>query len=340
MKALRKIDSLSARPVSIFAGCVLCLIFVSTPCELDAASFKIHEPGLFKSLTEPPCSYVSTEHRKGFVRSDDPAVAWIRGPHNGGAVPVRHFLSGPRIINDTYGLFFYDPNAGFVSVFEKDYGFEFEGWRHGIMMAKGPDGTLYSTLSGLGIEGPKEGQRLKRVPSIMTQWGHWLMLHPESTAYNLFGGDKYPVVPVPETPNSHSITTIQNVDPRLSSENVVMGVELGTGKAYPITTQDERLCFNDSIDGNSLAVFWYGPTQSGVAFDSTVNGRQLTFRADKIAPETAPFMDNETDTRWTLAGRGVDGPLKGTELKWVNSVQCKWYAWSAEYPKTAIFEQN
>src|SRR5262245_11771879 len=81
------------------------------------------KPNSFSPLTEPPCSYCSTQHRKGLVRVDDLVLAWIRGAHNGGAIPVRHFLSGPRIINDTYGLFFYDPDGGYIAAYQKDYGY-------------------------------------------------------------------------------------------------------------------------------------------------------------------------------------------------------------------------
>src|SRR5687767_6275257 len=75
----------------------------------EPARSVLPRPGLFVPLTEPPCSYCSTEHRKGLIHDDDLVLAWIRGAHNGGAIPVRHFLAGPRVINDTYGLFFYDP---------------------------------------------------------------------------------------------------------------------------------------------------------------------------------------------------------------------------------------
>ena len=87
----------------------------------------IARPNLFTPLTEPPCSYCSTQHRKGLIRDDDLVVAWIRGAHNGGAIPVRHFLAGPRIINDTYGLFFYDPDAGYIAAYQKDLGYTFHG---------------------------------------------------------------------------------------------------------------------------------------------------------------------------------------------------------------------
>ena len=305
-----------------------------TPRELLA------KPGHFKSLTEPPCSYCSTEHRKNFIRPDDRVVAWIRGPHNGGAIPLRHFLAAPRVINDTYGLFFYDPDGGYVSVFKKDYGYEFYGWRGGVMVVKGRDGTLWSALTGIAFDGPQKGHRLERTPFMVTEWAHWLMLHPESTAYDLFDGKKYPPGELSETLSAEATQNMGKVDSRLEPLTLVMGVEAnGATKAFPIESTKERSCYMDTVGGEPVAVFWYGPTKSAVAFSAKLDDRILTFYADKISPETAPFKDKETGTRWTLAGRGVDGPLRGKELTWVNSVQCRWYAWAAEWPKTEVHNQ-
>jgi hypothetical protein len=97
----------------------------------------VARPGRFTALTEPPCSYCSTQNRKNFVKPNDPVVAWLRGVHNGGAIPLRHFLAAPRVINDTYGLFFFDADGGYVTAFVKDYGYEFHGWRKGVMVGEG-----------------------------------------------------------------------------------------------------------------------------------------------------------------------------------------------------------
>ena len=86
-----------------------------------------------------------------------------------------------------------------------------------------------------------------------------------------------------------------------------------------------------------MAVFWYKPTRTAVAYSAKLEDRTLTFYTDEASPETAPFKDKETGTRWTLAGRAVDGPLRGKELTWVNGVQCRWYAWAAEYPNTSLY---
>lgn len=296
-------------------------------------------PDLFTPLTEPPCSYCSTQHRKGLVRDDDLVLAWIRGAHNGGAIPVRHFLAGPRIINDTYGLFFYDPDGGYIAAYEKDYGYTFHGWRGGVMVVKARDGTLFSALTGLAIDGPAKGKRLKRIPSLTTQWGHWRMLHPESTVYDLFDGKKYVVTDLPATMNPEAEKSIGTVDSRLQAGRLIHGIEVGEQtKAYALDEALERACFSDRVGDKDVAVFWYGPTRSSVAFEARLDGQKLSFYADDISPETAPFKDKETGTRWTLAGRGIDGPLRGKELTWVPGLQAKWYAWSSEHPQTGVYK--
>jgi hypothetical protein len=298
---------------------------------------ELFKPGAFPALTEPPCSYCSTQQRKNLIRADDRVIAWLRGAHNGGAFPVRFFLSGPRVVNDTYGLFFYDPDGGYVAAYEKDYGYAFLGWRGGVMVVRGRDGTVWSALSGEALDGPRKGDRLKRIPSLLTDWGTWLMLHPESTTYDLFDGKKYASVDPPKAMSAEAKATMGTPDARLAPEAMVLGVEGAAGtRAYPLPEAIERACFMDELDGQPIAVFWYGPSRTAAAFRAASGGRRLTFYADAISPETAPFKDKETETRWTLAGRGVDGPLRGQELEWMPSIACRWYAWAAVHPKTEL----
>ena len=322
---------------------LLLVLLMASPCFSNDPEIRsgniLAKPDLFQPLTEPPCSYCSTEHRKGLVRSEDPVVAWIRGAHNGGAIPVRHFLAGPRVINDTYGLFFFDPDGGYVAAYQKDYGYRHYGWRNGVMVVQGRDGTLWSALTGRAIDGPQAGQQLERIPSVTTTWGYWLMLHPESTAYDLYDGNTYQVSPLPEDLSAEAKATLGQPDERLPPMSLVLGVEHGDQqKAFALDASVERACLLDEIAEKPVAVFWYGPTRTAAAFERVVDGQTLTFEADSISPESAPFKDRETGTRWTIAGRGVDGPLRGKELNWISSIQCRWYAWSSEYPETLIHE--
>lgn len=327
--------------VFCLVGHVMLLGQDSKQNETGQAEKILAKPDLFQPLTEPPCSYCVNQALKSLVRDDDVVLAWIRGNHNGGAMPLRHFIAAPRVVNDTYGLFFYDPDGGYVSAFEKDYGYRFHGWQGGVMIAAGRDGTLWSAISGRAIEGPKKGMKLKRVPNVVTQWKHWLMLHPESTAYDLYDGKKYPVAELPEKMSPDALATMGEVDDRFEKFTPVLGIEGAKETlAVPLDGLSDRNCRMVQVDGQDIAVFWYGPTNSAVAFYSTLDGQKLTFYADGISPETAPFKDKETGTRWSLAGRGIDGKLRGAELKWAPSIACRWYAWSHEYPNTKVDQQD
>ncbi len=326
--------------INVIAVTGFCMLLCShLPTARADDSIERVAAGRYTALTEPPCSYCSTQHRKGFIREDDRVVAWLRGAHNGGAFPIRHFLSGQRVINDTYGLFFFDPDGGYVAAFRKDYGYEFHGWRRGVMVVRGPDDTLWSALTGLAIDGPQKGKRLVRVPSLVTTWAYWMMLHPESTAYDLFDGETYRAVALPNQMSDKAKRSMGHVDPRLKPLTTVLGVEFGdVTKAYELDRLPERACLLDEVSEQPIAVLWYKQTQTAVAFERTLEGQTLTLYADDISPESAPFKDKETGTRWTVAGRAVDGPLRGKELKWVNSLQCRWYAWSSEYPETRLYD--
>ena len=320
---------------------VVCSSLQALADENEPVKKLTEKPSLFKSITNPPCSYFIVQHRKGLIEEEDRVIAWLRSSHDGGAIPLRHMLAAPRVINDTYGIFFYDPDGGYVSAFERSPGYkytcEFHRWRGGVMIVKANDGSLVSALSGEVFAGPRKGERLEQIPNMVTNWQHWLSLHPKSVAYQLFDGKKYPLAPLPTEQSQEAGESMGRVDARLKPFTNVIGVVSGSkSKAFPLDGVDQRKVFTDTVNDQPIVVFWYGKMKTAVAFRSKLDGQKLTFYVDDKGPVTAPFRDQETGTRWTLAGRGVDGKLRGKELKWVNSVQCHWYAWSSEYPDTQL----
>src|SRR5437868_10989214 len=87
----------------------------------------IVKPEAFPTLVNPNCSHCLDEakRRAGELRDDDPVLVWTRGYSDGGAIPIRFFLSQHRVISDSYGLFVYDPDAGFARGFSPSYNFVF-----------------------------------------------------------------------------------------------------------------------------------------------------------------------------------------------------------------------
>jgi Protein of unknown function (DUF3179) len=328
-------------------ACLLaCVAATMARGEEPAAGGALHKsvarPEAFKTLVNPNCSHCVDEskRRAGELRDDDRVLAWIRGKYDGGAVPLRFFLVPYRVISDTYGVFVYDPDAGFVRGYEPSLDFTFYGWRDGVMVIRHKDGTLFSSLSGRAFDGPRKGQRLKPIATIETNWGHWLAGYPGAVAYHMF--EKYQPVELPKQENKESLATRLPWGPSAVDPNLpVVGVEAGdAAAAYSLEWLEKSGgVVAGAVGGQPVVVLWYAPTRSAAAYAPEVEGSsppQLVTLSKDSKVASAPFVDRETGSHWDIAGRAVDGPLKGKTLRWVPSVQCRWFAWKAEFPSAAL----
>ena len=324
---------------------------------LSAPFVSADDPKTFPTLVNPNCSHCVDEakRRTEDLKPTDPVLCWTRGYSDGGAIPIRFFLSKYRVISDSYGVFVYDPDAGFVRGFAPNYNFTFQGWRHGILtMRDSTDGTIFSALSGVGLEGPRQGQRLPVVPTIASTWGEAMARNPNAVAYEMH--DKYKAVELPTETNQDSIKTrLAKIDPRLKPEEMVLGVRSGdVVKAYPV--KDRPPLLTDKLGATDIVLFggaaykpvasqprkWKGPKpgKNGVSPDDLgqplPDGQVLPTRTLTFSQKNGVITDVETGSIWGIDGRSSLGKLKGWTLEWVDGVVCKWFAWSAEYPKTEL----
>jgi hypothetical protein len=238
------------------------------------------------------------------------------------------------------------------------------------MVMRHQDGTLYSTLTGLAFDGPKRGTRLKPIPTLVSEWGYALEHYPNAVAYHMF--DKYQPVELPQSEAEDSVKSRTQPDPRLAPQTAVLGVWTGkSARAYPVNTLEKKGFVIDQVDDQPLVILWEPKTRSAAAYrllasqprkfkgpEPDAHGisppdagvllppgatelpeRKITLG---LAPgnSAARFQDEETKTLWDVAGRGVEGALKGWTLEWVDGTQVKWFAWAAEYPATTVFESN
>jgi hypothetical protein len=300
----------------------------------------IAKPEAFPTLVNPQCSHCVDEalRRAAELRNDEPVLAWIRGKYNGGAIPYRFFLVPYRVISDTYGVFVFDADAGFARGFEPSLDFTFYGWHNGVMVIRHQDGTLFSALSGRGIDGPRKGERLRPVATLTSRWGDWNNAYPGTVAYHMF--EKYRPLDLPSAPNDASVSSRGPLDGRLPSNEEVVGVEVESAtKAWPIASWgSENRAVHDEVGGLDVVVLWQARTHTAAAFKASLEGGgTIRLHVDQEAQDPlAPFVDADSGSRFDVAGRCRKGPLEGKVLEWLPSVQCKWFAWSAEFPGTEL----
>jgi RNA polymerase sigma factor (sigma-70 family) len=317
------------------------------PAEPARGPALIAKPEAFTSLDHPDCSHcvVEANRRKKDLRADDRVLCWRQvfcdGYTNDGAIPLRFFLNKPyRILNDGWGVFVHDPDAGYARGFRPEGTFSFHGWRNGVMVMKGEDGTLYSCLTGKALQGPKHGHRLEPRATLVTDWAFWHNRYPQALAYTMF--DRYQPVELPTEVNEDSRKSRGPADRRLPADTMVLGVWDGIqARAYPLDVLEKAGVLYDNVKDQARVVFWYGPTRTAAAYRPAVfvNGRSPGYIGDGIftvdpAGGAAPFVDRRTGGHWDITGRGIGG---GPMLAWLDSVQVKWFAWAAEYPETSIY---
>jgi hypothetical protein len=298
-------------------------------------------------LVNPVCSHCREEalRRGGELLAKDRVLCWVRGKYDGGAIPYRFFLNPYRVISDTYGVFVYDPDAGYARGFAPSLDFKFHGWRNGVLVMKHKDGTLYSCLSGVAFEGPNKGARLPPVPTLVSDWNFWLDRYPGTVAYQMVA--KYRPVPLPAKVHQDSCKSRGPLDRRMDAATPVLGVTHGKeARAYPLHALLGAGLIRDTIGGKAVVVLWFAPTRTAAAYQplasppegNAARPRAVTLEVDREVAE-APFVDKETGSRWDIAGRAVAGELKGWTLAWLDGTQVKWFAWAAEYPKTSIYRK-
>jgi hypothetical protein len=113
-------------------------------------------------------------------------------------------------------------------------------------------------------------------------------------------------------------------------------------RAYPLDALAKEGLLTDTLDGKECVLLWYGPTKTAAAYRPLASpaktgtpAQKVTLKRDDKDP-AAPFVDRETGSRWDVAGRAVEGSLKGHTLQWLDGTQVKWFAWAAEYPETSV----
>jgi Protein of unknown function (DUF3179) len=345
------------------------LLLLATGPSFAAEPVVIARPEAFPTLVNPACSHCRDEakRRAGELQAGDRVLCWTRGYSDGGAIPLRFFLAPYRVISDSYGVFVYDPEAGYARGFAPSYEFRFYGWRNGVMVMKHRDGTLYSCLTGIAFDGPKKGQRLQPIPSLVSAWGFWLAKYPHAVAYHMF--DKYQPVALPAKEHPDAVKSRGTPDARLGAAETVLGVRMGkTARAYPIDLLERDGLLSEELGGEALVLLWEPRTRSAAAYrpvaspprkykgpQPDASGVSPPDAGVPVRPGTAGaksrkltltiasgstvgrFQDTETKSVWDVAGRCVAGELQGYTLEWVDSVQVKWFAWAAEYPETSVY---
>lgn len=125
----------------------------------------------------------------------------------------------------------------------------------------------------------------------------------------------------------------------LRAEDRVLGLSQGgEAKAYPIKILNWHEIVNDSQGGQPVVVTYCPLCGTGIAFDSTIQGRRHTFGVSGLLYQSDLLMyDHQTESLWSQVGmHAVAGPLTGEKLTPIFLDHTTWAEWRAAHPATLV----
>jgi hypothetical protein len=213
--------------------------------------------------------------------------------------------------------------------------------------------TWWQQATGEAIVGDLVGKKLKWVPSNTLSWKSARELYPDIQVLSRETGYDRPYGRNPyvgyDDPGGGPLASFfrGDADPRLPAMERVVAVELGEGWAAAFERLRETRVVNEEVERTPFVVFWSPGAASALdeadiasgrdvgqtaVYDRRVGDRVLTFHA-----VGGGFRDRETGSGWTLAGRAVDGPLKGQRMRPIPHGNHFWFAWVVFRPETEIW---
>ena len=221
--------------------------------------------------------------------------------------------------------------------------------------------SLWQQSSGRAIVGRMVGARLSYVPATVVTLGQLRFAYPDALVMSRdtgwarsYGQNPYRGYDNPENGGPYTFFFDRDsIDERLPPAERVVSIEgaSGTAIAYAWSAVSAQGVLHDSFDGIDLVVFWTpGATSildSGIlrdgrevgttaVFESSLDGRSLTFAPNSDDEAGQTFVDAETGTIWDIFGRGIRGELEGSQLTRVIHSDHFWFAWQAFHPDTEV----
>jgi Protein of unknown function (DUF3179) len=280
---------------------------------------------------------------------DDDLVIGVAAGGQAWAYPIKVLNLRELVVDELDGrpvLISYCPLCGSGVVFDRRVGgrtLVFSNtsalFQSDLVMVDRQTGSYWFQLAGQAVVGPLTGTRLRVVPSTTTPWGTWRRLHPETrllagegngTFGSEYAGDPFSTYPRSLDQGQFAFPVTRR-DGRLRAGEPVLVVESGrAAKAYPLRLLGDRVV-NDEVGDTPVAVV----AASGgfaVAFAARNGGRTLT-----LGSRGNELVDRQTGTRWSLAGRGLSGPLAGANLRLLPTRRAYWFAAAAANPGIDVY---
>jgi hypothetical protein len=233
-----------------------------------------------------------------------------------------------------------------------DFGTTGKLYRSALVMYDRQTETWWWQVSGEAIVGDLVGRRLTALPSQIISWEVFRRAHPagktlsRDTGHSRAYGSN-PYVGYDDINSSPFLYTGAR-DPRLKPMERVVTVSIGKEHvAYPFSVLEKVPVVHDTVGGVPIVVLFRKGVASALdagtiassrdigaaaVFSPVLDGRKLTFKVSG-----GSFIDEPTQSTWTILGIAAAGPLSGRRLEPVVHGNHFWFSWASYRPQTRIY---
>ena len=321
------------------------------------------------ALKDP--QFVSVSEADTWLRPTEPVIL-VQVGDEAKAYPIQ-ILIWHEIANDTVGgeplVVTFCPLCNTAIAFKRTVNPSTSSGQSGQVLDFGTTGRLrYSNLimydrqtetwwqqaTGEAIAGEMTGTQLEFYPATIISWEDFKTAHPDGkmlsreTGFSRNYGHN-PYVGYDDVNNPPFLYQGPDTPDQLPPVARVLTVDLnGEAVAYPYEMLEEIGVVNDMVGGQAVVVFWQAGTVSPLDSATTASGRDVgaaVIFSRRVDEQTLTFVadngaikDNETESTWNVLGMATNGPLTGTQLSPVVSVNHFWFSWAAFRPETRIYQ--
>ena len=213
--------------------------------------------------------------------------------------------------------------------------------------------TWWQQATGAGVAGQYAGSQLAFYPANIVSWQEFRDRYPDAevlsrnTGYSRAYG-RNPYAGYDNINNRPFLYRGPRTPEELLPMARVLTVDLpDEAVAYPYETLEALHVINDTVAHTPITVFWQPGTASALDSGSIAAGRDVGTGASfsrAVDGEVLDFewtdgqiRDRQTASTWSLLGEATAGPLQGSKLEAVVSINHFWFSWAAFRPETRVY---
>ncbi len=267
------------------------------------------------------------------------------------------------IFEDLSVLVVGDDKLNFIVSFINEDMISFEPVQDSLPIIMKDNKGNFWDITGLAVDGPSEGLKLKTTKSYMGYWFSWGTFFRGAEIYNdirtkpfeernyLTGEWLLPSTEVYDGgPGKDGIPALSNPQMMegqngiyVKADDLILGYVSGDEvRAYPHKILDWHEIVNDVVNNKKIVISYCPLTGTGIGWSQELNGISSTFGVSGFLYNSnlIPY-DRETDSYWSQIRLDcVKGSRKGEKIQTIQLIETTWQTWLNMYPETKVLSTN